>query len=219
MASRDIGFWTLQTLAVMLFVAGGGWGAYRLSSHTEEDIPVVRTPFATPDRKEADDLAWRFSHEGIADAVRDSRPDPYVPAEPVIPTETAAEAQPEPEEAVAQVAVEEAWAAPLAAALKPKPRRTPPARSVLKMISLGPAASGFSVGGSASYAAPAASPGSPAPAAAAQPAASAPQAARRAVPQRRAFVSAMASPSAPSAGAAVINQPATDYSETETAPD
>ena len=89
------------------------------------------------------------------------------------------------------------------------------------MISLGPAASGFSVGASAAYSAPAASvepaaPGAPASVAQAPPEA---KAVRRAVPLRRAFVSGASSPSAPATGAAVINQAATDYSETETAPD
>lgn len=226
MNPRELGFWTLQSAAIGLLIAGGGWGVYRMSAPPEEDIAVVRTPFAQ-NQKDSSDLSWSIRHEGIADAVRDSRPDPYVPSEPAFAApepvlETEPEEAPVPEVAVAKATPEPSWATPLAAALKAKPRRTPPTRSVLKMISLGPASSGFSVGASASYAAPAAVPESAAPtqrAAAAETSAPEPQAARRAVPLRRAFVSAGPSPSAPAGGTAVINQPATDYGETETAPD
>lgn len=227
MTTRELGTWTLQSAVVGLLVAGGSWGAFRLSSPPEEDIAVVRTPVKLADPKDSDDLAWSLGNEGIADAVRDSRPDPYVPAEPapaalqrVVHAEPAAEAAPEPE---AAPAAEAAWAAPLAAALKKEPPRAKPARSVLRMISLGAASSGFSVGPSAPYAAPAAraeSAGPPGPAAVAE-AAAAPEAptARRPVPLRRAFVSAAPNPSAPPSGTALVNQQATDYGETESAPD
>lgn len=218
MNPRELGFWTLQSAAVGLLVVGGSWGAYRLSAPPEQDIAVMRTPFAQ-NQKESGDLSWSLRNEGIADAVRDSRPDPYVPAEPVFAApEPIVEA--EPEEAVANAAPDEAWAAPLAAAPMAKPRRAAPARSVLRMISLGPASSGFSVGASASYAAPAGRTESAEPAAVAQAApVSEPQQARRAIPLRRAFVSAGPGPSAPASGTAFINQQATDYGDTETAPD
>lgn len=221
MTTRELGFWTLQSAAVGLLVAGGSWGAFRLSSPTETDIAAVRTPVTLPEPKDLDDLAWSLGNEGIADAVRDSRPDPYVPAEPApaapepaVRVEPEAEAVPEPEAA---------WAAPLAAVLKKEPRRAAPTRSVLRMISLGAASSGFSVGASAPYAPPAAraeSAGPPGAAAVAEAAAAPePPTARRRVPLRRAFVSAAPSPSAPPGGTALINQQATDYGETETAPD
>lgn len=216
MTSRNIAFWTLQSAAVGLFVAGGSWALMRWSAPTERDIVVVRTPWAAPDARETEDLAWAIRNEGIADAVSDARPDPYVPAEPI----AAAPAAPaEPSKPTAEeLPAEEAWAAPVTAMLKAKPARPAvPARSVLRMVSLGRPASGLSFGISAPPAAAAPEPPAAASASAALvPPEAEPAPARRALsPVRRAYVSAAPRPSAPPPASGLADQQGTEYGEAD----
>lgn len=213
MTARRLGFWTLQSAAVGLFVAAGSWGLMRWSAPPEQDLVVVRTPAAAPSASAVEDLAWSIRNEGIADALSDTRPDPYIPGEPPPRApETSAPTDPEAEEPSAAAA---AWAAPLTAMLKAKPDRPTSTRSVLRKISLGPAAAGLSFGVSAPLEAAAPGPAAAAFAAQAAPTAE-PQPARRAVtPVRRAFVSTAPGPSAPPRALGLADQQGTDYGEAD----
>lgn len=222
MTARRFGFWFLQSAAAGLLVAGGSWALLCGTVPSERDIGAVRSPVQFPpaDERHLADLAWSLRHEGVADAVRETRPDPYVPAEPQPSSpEPAAPAAPAADSA-AEVAPEAAWAAPLAAALKAKPPRTSRRRPVLRMISLGPAAAGISAGVAAPPTAAAAAPEA-APASSAVDASAAPssETARPARAARRAFISAAPAPSAPTAYSGLANQQGTDYGEADSPTD
>lgn len=224
MTARRFGFWFLQSAAAGLLVAGGSWALLCWSVPNERDIGAVRSPVVVPpgDERQVADLAWSLRHEGVADAVREVRPDPYIPAEPrpsapppAAPVAPAASAEPS-EAAAEEPAPDAAWAAPLAAVLKASPPRPSRRRPVLRMISLGPAASGIAVDASAPAAAAAAAsePAPPSRAAEAS-AAATDELARPARAARRAFVSAAPAPSAPTAYSGLANQQGTDYGEAD----
>lgn len=222
MTAGRFGFWFLQSAAAGLLVAGGSWALLCGTVPGERDIGAVRSPVRFPpaDERQLADLAWSLRHEGVADAVRETRPDPYVPAEPPLNApEPAAPAAPA-EDSSAEVAPEAAWAAPLAAVLKAKPPRPSRRRHALRMISLGPAASGIALGVSAPAAAAAAA-AEPAPPSRTPeaPAAEIPESARPARAARRAFVSAASAPSAPTAYSGLANQQGTDYGEADSPTD
>ena len=150
MTPRQLASWTVQSAAVGALVACASWGLMRRSARSGSDAVVLRPLSENPSGRELADLAWSIRHEGVADAIRDARPEPYVPADERPAPAQAPSPGPAPDEEAAGGAQ---WAAPLAAAL----RAPPPARSAkrpgLRMVSLGPPEQGISLGSAAPEAA------------------------------------------------------------------